>query len=66
MSEMAILEGSRIDSGDRSKGTDVQSSGAQAAKVGSWSDEADISFPIKTGRLQSAHKLDNAGKADML
>ncbi|GLJ37650.1 hypothetical protein SUGI_0764920 [Cryptomeria japonica] len=63
---MAALEGSRIGSGDRSRGTNVRSSGAQATKVGSWSDEVDIAFPIETGRLQSAQKPVNAGKADML
>lgn len=62
---MAALEGSRIDTGDRSRATDVPSLGAQAVKVGSWSDEADIAFSIKTGRLQSAQKLVNAGKAYM-
>ncbi|GLJ40111.1 hypothetical protein SUGI_0821640 [Cryptomeria japonica] len=53
---MAALEGSRIDSGDRRRGTDVRSSSAHAMKVGSWSDEADIAFPIETSRLQYAQK----------
>ncbi|GLJ55679.1 hypothetical protein SUGI_1196030 [Cryptomeria japonica] len=63
---MAALDGSRINTGDRSRVTDVRYSGAQSSKVGSWRDEANIAFPIETGRLQVVQKPVNAGKADMV
>ncbi|GLJ18587.1 hypothetical protein SUGI_0330940 [Cryptomeria japonica] len=44
---MAATEGSRSGSGYRSRDTDVRSSGVQAVKIGSWSDEADIAFPTE-------------------
>ncbi|GLJ21245.1 hypothetical protein SUGI_0389830 [Cryptomeria japonica] len=62
---MAALDGSRIDTSDRSRATDVRYSGAQSTKVGSWSDEADIAFPIETSRLHVAQKPINVGKANM-
>ncbi|GLJ29889.1 hypothetical protein SUGI_0590870 [Cryptomeria japonica] len=46
---MAALDGSMTDTGDRSRVTDVRYSGALSMKVGSWSDEVDIAFPIETG-----------------
>ncbi|GLJ23003.1 hypothetical protein SUGI_0433960 [Cryptomeria japonica] len=54
---MASFEGSRSDSGNKSRDVDMRSLGVQAAKIpnqnkftpkiGSWSDEADIVFPIE-------------------
>lgn len=63
---MAALDGSKIDIGDRSRITDVRYSGAQSTKIGSRSDEADIAFPIETGRLHVVQKLVNVGKVDMV
>ncbi|GLJ17578.1 hypothetical protein SUGI_0305780 [Cryptomeria japonica] len=51
---MAALDGSRINTSDRSKVTDVRYSGAQPSKVGSWSNEADIAFPIEIGWFHKA------------
>ncbi|GLJ38791.1 hypothetical protein SUGI_0790790 [Cryptomeria japonica] len=51
---MAALDGSKIDTGDRSRVVDVRYSGAQSTKVGSWGDEADIAFPIETGWFRKA------------
>ncbi|GLJ19538.1 hypothetical protein SUGI_0352800 [Cryptomeria japonica] len=36
-----------------------------AVNIGSWSDEANIAFPIKAGRLQPTQKLANSGRADL-
>ncbi|GLJ14775.1 hypothetical protein SUGI_0239660 [Cryptomeria japonica] len=63
---MAALDGSRISTGDRSRITDVCYSGTQSTNVGSWSDEADIAFPIKIGRLHDVRKPINVGKANMV
>lgn len=60
-----MIEGSRSDNGNRSRVTDVQSFGVQATKIGSWSDESYIAFPIEAGRLQPTHKPANFGRADM-
>ncbi|GLJ20760.1 hypothetical protein SUGI_0378310 [Cryptomeria japonica] len=59
---MEAFEGSRSDGGSRSRDVDMRGLGIQAAKIpnqnkvaskiGSWSDEANIAFPIEVGRAQ--------------
>lgn len=63
---MATLDGNRIDIGNRRRITDVPYFGTQSSKVGSWSDEVNIAFPIKTGRLRAIQKPIIAGRVDMV
>ncbi|GLJ40489.1 hypothetical protein SUGI_0834840 [Cryptomeria japonica] len=51
---MTAIEGSRSDSGCRSRDTDVRSLGIQAVKIGSWSNEVDIAFPIEASWYHKA------------
>lgn len=50
---MAALDDSRSSVGEHNTVTNLRYFGSQSTKVGSWSDEADIAFPIKTGRMQA-------------
>ncbi|GLJ40586.1 hypothetical protein SUGI_0837820 [Cryptomeria japonica] len=61
---MVAFEGNRSDNDNRSRDADMRSLGVQAAKIpnqnkvapkiGSWSDEADIAFPIEVGWFHKA------------
>ncbi|GLJ45562.1 hypothetical protein SUGI_0959160 [Cryptomeria japonica] len=72
---MAAFEGGRSGSGSRSKDADMRSLGVQAAKIpnqnkvdpkiGSWSDEANIAFPLEAGRFQPSQKPANFGRKDI-
>ncbi|GLJ16469.1 hypothetical protein SUGI_0280400 [Cryptomeria japonica] len=57
---MVALVGSRSGVGEQNWDTDLRYFGSQSMKVGSWSDEADIVFPIKTGRIQAVQAPDKA------
>ncbi|GLJ27902.1 hypothetical protein SUGI_0547790 [Cryptomeria japonica] len=45
---MVALEDNRSGTGEQNRVTNLRYFGSQSTKVGSWSDEADIAFPIKT------------------
>ncbi|GLJ29851.1 hypothetical protein SUGI_0589910 [Cryptomeria japonica] len=62
---MVAIEGNKRDNGCRSRDTDVRCLGVQSTKIGSWSDEEDITFPIEAGRLQPTQKPANSRRANM-
>ncbi|GLJ25907.1 hypothetical protein SUGI_0496670 [Cryptomeria japonica] len=61
---MAALDDSRSGVGKQNRVTNLRYSSSQSTKVGSWSDEADIAFPIKTSRMQAVQEPDKAGVTD--
>ncbi|GLJ08244.1 hypothetical protein SUGI_0084720 [Cryptomeria japonica] len=61
---MAALDDNRSGAGERNRVTNLRYSGSQSTKVVYWSDEANIAFPIKIGRMQLVQEPDKEGVTD--